>query len=149
MRSSNHNAVKFNSIAIKFRVANDDLACAFENILLSFDVTMTHMGNSHYRCGNQFYTINSPSQEISYSFRRQSQIPMTRNAGYDKLISGIALLSPYALWSVQLTSGRFKELVPFIGLVDIELHGYGQFVSENATVCDTELSQYYSMHSFV
>lgn len=147
-RNSKQNAVKFNSVRIEFRTDHQTRQTKFENILQSFDVILTHMGDSHYRCDKQFYTITSSSQQISYSIRThsQSQMPLRRNAVYEKINTGVALLSPYALWSVQLTDGPFEQLAPFADVVDIELHGRGSYVSDNAEICDSELNHYYSVY---
>lgn len=143
LRSDRINAVKFRQIDIVFRVANETLAARLANILPSFSVAMTHMGNSHYRCGRQIYSIMTSPQKISYSLQQQANAPAIRNVVYDKLNSGNALLSPYALWGVQLSRGQFEHLLPFVDVVDIELHGVGTFVDEHAPVCDTDLRKYY------
>lgn len=137
-RGSQLNAVKFNSIGIDFRMANGTSASELQDILESFHVTMTHMGNSHYRCGNRTYTINSPSREVSSRIGREYQTAVG-SAGDETLSSNIALLSPYALWRFQLSGDSFDALSPFVGRVDIELHGYGQYVSQREPICETDL----------
>lgn len=109
-----------------YQTINDQL----EKDLQSFHVSLTHMGESSYRCNDQFYTISSRPQTISYSFARKNQMPAVRNVVYDKLSGGVKLLSPYTFWTIKLGHGQFDELNPFVNFVDIELHGHGQYVDE-------------------
>lgn len=143
-RSCKLNAIKFNTIDLDFRSSNQVVNDQLQKVLQSFHVSLTHLGESNYRCNNQFYTISSRAQKIIYSFGEKKQMPIVRNVVYDKLSSGVKLLSPYTLWAVQLSHGRFDKLKPFADSVDIELHGHGQFVNEGAAICNTDLEKYYS-----
>lgn len=145
-RSCKLNAIKFNTIDLDFHSSNKTINDQLQNVLQSFHVSLTHSGESHYRCNNQFYTISSRAQTITYSFGEKKQMPIVRNVVYDKLRSGVKLLSPYTLWTVQLSHGRFGKLKPFVDSVDIGLHGQGQFVNEGAAICNTDLQKFYSPH---
>lgn len=138
------NAIKFNTIDLDFHSSNQTLNDQLQKVLQSFHVSLTHLGESNYRCHNQFYTINSRAQTITYSFGEKKQMPVVRNVVYDKLSSGVKLLSPYTMWTVQLSHGRFSKLKPFADSIDIELHGHGQFVNEGAAICNTDLEKFYS-----
>lgn len=144
VRSRKLNAVKFNVINLAFRSSNQTINEQLEKALQSFHVSLTHMGESNYRCNDQFYTISSRPQKISYSFAMKNQVPAVRNVVYDKLSGGVKLLSPYTLWAIELWHGQFDELKPFVNFVDIELHGHGQYVDEGARICDTDLDEFYS-----
>lgn len=142
-KSSKLNAVKFRSIGLGFRSSNSSMNDRLNEILQSFHLSLTHMGESNYRCDNQFYTIHSRPLIIDSSFGERKDAPTVRNFAYDKLNAGIPLLSPYTLWAVQLSHGQFDSLRGFADSVDIELNGYGQYVSENAKICKTNLVSYY------
>lgn len=144
MRSSRMNAVKFNIVGLEFRASNQSANDQLKQLREFFHVSLTHMGESNYRCDQQFYTISSRPRTIYYSFSQKNQEPVIRNVVYDKLRAGVKLLSPYTLWGIQLSKGPFDELKPFADFVDIELHGYGQYVAENAAICNTDLDKYYS-----
>lgn len=138
------NAIKFNIINVEFRSSNQTINDQLNEILQSFHVSLTHMGESNYRCDDQFYTISSRLQTIKYSFAKENDVPAIRNVFYDKLSKGITMLSPYTLWAMQLSHGQFDKLTPFVDCVDIELQGHGQYVSEGATICNTNLKKFYS-----
>ncbi|XP_055306114.1 uncharacterized protein LOC129570500 [Sitodiplosis mosellana] len=144
-RSDKRNAIKFATIDIEFRSANQTVKGQLSEILESFHVSMTHMGESNYRCNNEFYTIPSRPLTIGFSFGGKNNKPTDRNAAYDKLVAGFSLLSPYTLWAVQLRHGDFDKLKPFAHLVDIELHGFGQYVEEGASICNSNLEKYYKL----
>ena len=148
-RSDRRNAVKFSTINIEFRSANQTVKDQLTELLESFHVSMTHMGESNYRCNHEFYTIPSRPLTIEFSFGERNNKPIDRNAAYDKLASGFSLLSPYTLWAIQLKYGDFDKLKPFSDLVDIELHGSGQYVEEDAPICNSYLEKYYNLKDIV
>lgn len=136
MKSDTRNAVKFNVIDLKFNSNNQTIDDQLNKVLQQFQVSLTHMGESDYGCNNVFYTISSDPLTIEFNFTEKNRPPTDRNIAYDKLMNGIKMLSPYTLWTIQLSTGSFQRLKPFAGLVDIELHGHGQYVKENATICN-------------
>lgn len=143
--SDQRNVVKFNLIDLEFRSDNQTINNELTDALQSFHVSLTHMGQSNYRCDNDVYTIASRPLKIEFSFAGKKDAPTDQNSAYEKLKNGIKLLSPYTLWAVQLSRGNFEQLKPFAGAVNIELHGYGQYVVENEAICKTNLEKYYSL----
>lgn len=143
------NAVKLKSIRLEFRSTQPDEKNQTANdkrlseILQSFHVSLTHMGESHYRCDKHFYAIHSRPLTIEYSVATRQGIPTTRNAAYDKLNANNPILSPYTLWALQLEKGPFDRLKEFASTVDVEFHGLGQYIKEPADICNTDLEKYY------
>lgn len=144
-RSDKRNAVKFSTIYIEFWSSNKTVNDQLSKIMEIFHISMTHMGESNYRCNNDFYTILSRPLTIEFSFDGKNNKPTDRNAVYDKLFTGYRLLSPYTLWAIQLKHGDFDRLKPYIDFVDIELHGFGQYLEENAPICENHLDKYYKL----
>lgn len=144
-KSGSRNAIKFNQIDLEFRSNNKTINDQLNDILQDFHVTLTHMGESNYRCNNEFYSIASRPLTLDFSFGEKNQEPTDRNVAYEKLSTGIKSLSPYTWWAIQLSHGPFERLKPFADLVDIELHGYGTYVEENAMICKTILAKYYTL----
>jgi hypothetical protein len=99
------NAVKFNRIEINFKSVYKAIQGELDKLLLHFHVKLTHHGNSHYKCGNNFYVIRGDNQTIEYSReKRQDGQPMDHNSVYAMLQNGDILLSPYAMWSIRLVN---------------------------------------------
>lgn len=144
-KSNARNAIKFSTINLEFRSNYQTINDQLSKILQSFHVTLTHLGESHYRCNNKFYTISSRPLKIEFSFGKKNQQPIDRTISYEKLQASSKFLSPYTLWSVQLTNGPFDKLERFTDFVNIELHGNGQYLEQNATICNTNLEKYYSL----
>lgn len=148
-QSQRWNAVKFNQIGLEFNIRNsstDERSNEqLEELLNKIIITMTHSGNSYYRCSNQFYLISSPSQTLAFSYEKTGDEPTTKNAVYEKLRNGNIVLSPYTMWTIQLENGDFNALQKYRDLIDIELYGYGQYVKKNAAVCSTNLQKYYNL----
>lgn len=145
-KSDARNAIKFKHIELIFRSAkNQSISDHLNGILQSFQVSLMHMGNSNYRCGNTFYTISSRPIYQEYSIAKRNGTPADRTRTNSKLNDDTALLSPYTLWSMQLTDGKFDQLQPFVELVDIELHGLGSFVTKKAAICNPNLDRYYEI----
>lgn len=144
------NAVKFGKIRINFITAINTTAARYsmENDLKAFNVSMTHLGNSYYRCGEKFYVIRSNIQEIEYGLDEDSGLgkPMSRD---DDIIP---TLSPYAMWKMKLTNANgegFDVLHKYKELIDLELVGRGSYVEENAKVCDDDLENHYELDETV
>jgi hypothetical protein len=143
------NAVKFNRIEINFKSVDRRIQEELNKLLVHFHVKMTHHGNSHYKCGNNFYVISGDNQTIEYSIeKRQDGQPIDHNSVYTKLQNGDLLLSPYAMWSVRLvkvSNVNFPQLRWFGNFVDLELVGQGQYVSQGAEICNQGLKEYYEL----
>lgn len=140
-----YNAIKFSRIGLQFRHKDADLQGNLTGVLDHFWVHMTHMGNSYYRCNNQFFISSNPMQKIKYSYENTKGEPSGTNAVYEKLRNGDIVLSPYTMWEVHLEKGKFDTLKAYEDLVDIELYGYGQFVKEGADICNNNLAKYYTV----
>lgn len=94
-----------------------------------------------------FYSIYSRPLNLEFSFEPGRKTPTVRNVAYDKLNASNPSLSPYTFWMVQLTNGSFEELAEYMENVDIELCGHGQYVKENANICNSNLDKYYSRYN--
>lgn len=146
--SSHLNAVKLRTIRLGFRSNNETIDERLNEILQSFHVSLTHMGESNYRCNNQFFTIHSRPLSLEFSFESGRQTPAVRNVAYDKLSVCNPILSPYTLWAMQLSHGQFDRLTELRDSdVDIELYGHGQYVKQDANVCNSNLGKYYSLQN--
>lgn len=144
------NAIKFNEVELVIRAGDSDRQTELDAILRNFTVKLVHMGNSYYRCGAKYYTISSPSQTITYSIEKTDGQPSRTNSVYSKLKHGNLVLSPYAMWTIQLEhdipeSKTFDQLAAFAGDIDLLLIGHGQYVTENAPVCNDLLDRYYRL----
>lgn len=137
------NAVKFGKIRINFITAVNAARQNMENDLKAFNVSMTHLGNSYYRCGKRFYVIRSNRREIEYSLDEDDRTGKSIAGNED-----IPTLSPYAMWKIQLTNANgegFDVLHKYKRLVDLELVGRGSYVEENAKVCEDDLENPYEV----
>jgi hypothetical protein len=133
-------AIKFNQVLLQLRTDNEANQRALDELLKSFKVVQTHLGNSYYKYDDRIYLISSNPQSIEYSFEKDdSNQPVTKNNVFTKTISGDLLLSPYAMWEISFVqvenfnSVSFQDLQVFRGKINLELIGEGSFVnlSEN------------------
>lgn len=67
-RSDRRNAVKFSMIDIEFWSINQTANVQLNEILQNVHVSMTHMGESNYRCNKDFHTISNRPLTIRFSF---------------------------------------------------------------------------------
>ena len=128
-------SIKFNLIEINLRTANETRQRILDNKLKRFKVRATHLGNSYYRYDKKYYVITCQSHSIEYSFEKDSMgLPVHRNSVYKKIKNGDLMLSPYAMWKIELlkmtSSISFDELTLFENEVDIELVGSGTYVTK-------------------
>ncbi|XP_055303228.1 uncharacterized protein LOC129568912 [Sitodiplosis mosellana] len=129
----NQNAVKFNEIAINFKVSDDKVQTELNEKLEDFDVTLTMMGNCYYRCGNRSYYV--PIDEnivIEYSMKKDEQgHPKSSNEVYRKIKDGTYFLSPYTTWSIKLSNKNgndFHDLAKLKNMaIDLKLVGNVQY----------------------
>lgn len=143
------NAVKFNIIDLFFRAPDAVRQIEIDKLLQNFDIKITHMGSSYYRCGSSFYMINSQSIDILYSIKKDNGEPLRVNDVYTKLKLGDILLSPYSMWAIQLESksddkGAFLKLSALADQIDLVLVGRGQYVRKDVPVCYGTLDDYYA-----
>ena len=130
-------AIKFNYAEFYFKTSNQTLQPELNRILNGFKMSATHMGNSHYRFNENFFTLTSSSIEIVYSLEKHTNgDPIHKNEVYSKLRAGDIILSPYAVWKLKLThiSGNtsFDVLSKiFRDKVNLELVGLGKYIEPN------------------
>lgn len=146
------NAVKFNEIGIYLKAANEDIQKQIDAELDKYSVTMSMIGNNHYRCGTRVYTISVDDNiVIEYSMKNgENGKPVMSNDVYRKIREKSYFLSPYTLWTINLSEGNFENLKKFENeQIDLELVGRGQFFKENGIiaheVCNSELDSYYNL----
>lgn len=154
-RNYNFNAIKFSVVDLVFRSSNQVTNDYLKDILTYFQTDfLVHSGVSDFRCNDDFYKISSNPVFISFSFDKDSdQIPRSRNLVYKMLKENRPLLSPYTQWEIQLKvinprrhSVSFDDLSSFVDQVDMELHGTGEYIRENASICDnSNLSKFYAL----
>lgn len=104
------------------------------------------------RCGEHYYTISTNRHTFSFSFQKKNGVndPVQTNLLYRKLQQGDFILSPYALWEVQLearSNVAFEDLKKYTDQVNIALSGYGQYVDTKTDACDIDLRKYYKIES--
>lgn len=122
-------AVKFNEIGIKL-ITDEDKQCEFFSELEKCIVTMTMIGSSQYRCGNDIHSFAAEENvSFTYSFKRDSNgNPVMQNHLYGKVRnSKNYYLSPYTTWKIQIQKLRATNLTKF-GRMTVELFGRGQYI---------------------
>lgn len=140
---SSYNAVKFKTIDINFVAKNESYQPYINTILESIEFNLTHSGISLYRCGNFFYHVNTPPQIIVFGKMGENGLATHRNLVYDKIHNGGFMLSPYTYWHLKISGKNLSILQNYE--FDIELNGKGQYVAENANICETDLEKYYEI----
>lgn len=149
-KSSKLNAVKFREIRLTYSILDENFKTALER----FNVRLTHLGNSYYRCGSKFYMIPGDMQTIEYSNKYDNNgQPVNKNMVYKKLRESDGILSPYTVWGMKLLNGSvsdFKVLADYADQVSLSLEGYGEYLSPDAAICSNdneELEKYYEVFS--
>ncbi|XP_018011522.1 uncharacterized protein LOC108668780 [Hyalella azteca] len=141
-------AIKFNLLEINLKVTNATRQLELNDKLRSFKVSATHFGNSYYRYDDKLYVIGSLSQNIEYSFEKDvNGVPIHRNQVYNKIKAGDSMLSPYAMWKIQLVQLNhaipFNQLVMYRDEADLELVGSGWYVTNSAGMPNLNVEKYY------
>lgn len=141
----NLNAIKFRTININFKAKDPAENVQLQDDLKKFGLILTHMGESYYKCDNNFYIISTESLPIEFSIARG----VSSSRAYEKLKSGNIMLSPYTSWKIQLIPGLQadpKKLEMYKGKIDLELVGSGQYVKNNVNVCNAHsLQRFYKL----
>ncbi|XP_037025621.1 uncharacterized protein LOC119066998 [Bradysia coprophila] len=140
----NNSAIKFNTVNLTFHAVNETFQSSLDAVLQTAHITMIHMGISYYRCANEFYSIKSPPQTIKFSGTN-----IMANNVYVKLRDGSSMLSPYTTWGLGLTVDDQEKLKEISSLtpIDVELIGTGQFLLHGTDICQSDLSQYYTLEN--
>lgn len=133
-RGMNQDAVKFREIAIQLKLANKWKQAELDDKLGDFNVIMTMVGNSYYRCGKRSYCMSVDENIVlEYSIKKNKRgTPINTNEVYRKISNGDFFLSPYTMWRIKLVGKhslhKFKSEV-----MDLQLVGLGQYVKMSST----------------
>ncbi|CAG8783250.1 1655_t:CDS:1, partial [Racocetra fulgida] len=134
----NKSAIKFNKINIRFKSIDEAMQNEIDSMIKGFDVTMTHLGNSYYRYGDEFHVIRSDQQvTICYSFKSNNGGPVRKNTAFTKINQGNIMLSPYTMWKIKLKPIEkvdFSKLRTYEDKVNLELVGHGMYVDSDNIV---------------
>lgn len=145
VRKNVRNAMKFKKIRLNFTHVKNGSLTALDD----YHVRLTHLGNSYYRCDDKYFVLSTDSQKLQYSYMRdENGESVSRNVILQKIEEGYYMLSPYALWNVQLidVDGKgFSALRNLRGQVDVQLIGKGQYVTKDCDICNTNLEDYYKL----
>lgn len=146
------NAIKFKTIDLVFRSPNETINDQLKDVLKSFQVRFEHPGQSLFRCNDIFYELISEPMSVTVSFEKDKHFsPMAYSGNYLILRHNDPILSPYTMWKIQLQEmdrpiRNMSDLIQFGELdINIELHGVGTFIEENATICENKkLGNFYT-----
>lgn len=139
-------AIKFIRVGLGFKLGDSQRSAELETLLQNFKLSMRHSGASHYRVRQEYYTIQSTSVEIVCDLRTKADgSPVGRNAVYDKLLTGDRMLSPYALWTIELIkinpAANYESLSSFADL-ELNLVGEGWYIDAPRSTEDYELDKF-------
>lgn len=153
------NAVKFKQIEINFKLKDPSDQLLLNEELEHFSVSLTHGGLNYFKFRDEYFVItsssgNSRNHTIMYHFERDQRTGgrLGTNLLYEKFKKGDFLLSPYTLWTVQISKAFPSQRVTFEKLrkfgekgVDVELVGTGIYIDERreASLGDLEVERYY------
>lgn len=144
----NKNAVKFDEITIRFKLLNERAQYNFNEKFSGFQINMTIIGNSYYRCNKRIYSI-SLDRNVEIISNHTSINP---NDTYRKIKDNDAFLSPYGMWMITL-SGDFSKLQDFKNQpMDLELIGHGQYIEHGeytVGTCTDELNKNYNFDKMI
>lgn len=150
--SGSEYAMKFSEAQIFFRADNNSVQESFDRVMRHFDIQMVHSGENWFRCGDKHYHINTQPLNISYSYEKDARgDPIATNQVYKKLKHGDVAFSPFTLWSVTLIKkGTFDytDLNKFVPNIMLELHGVGQYITENYK-CHPMLYKFYAASNII
>lgn len=153
MKELKQNALKFDRIGIRLKLENQTDQLKLDEALVTFGIRMTIQGNSHFKCGHQFYSIPFGHSTIAYTPGKNDK-PRSRNEVYRKIMEGDLFLSPYATWKIQLESkiesSTYESLTLFMNkTIDLELIGRGQYFENEASfthqICTGPLDKYHQI----
>lgn len=143
-----HYALKARKIRISFVAINESYQGEVDEKLKSLRMEMVHMGISYYTCGNKIYSISHASFPLKMNFD-QTYDGQSENAL--RLASGVDLVSPFAMWCVQILNfdGEIEE--DFLSDLKNKVHlaleapSASYFFNHDDGPCspNTDLSEYY------
>ncbi|KAG4067380.1 hypothetical protein HA402_015816 [Bradysia odoriphaga] len=147
-------AIKFSVIYIKFNLANatEERLAKFKDALEYFMVHLEHTGNSYYGFGGNYYVIPGDKVTLSYSLKGSFEgDPDIKSVSRGKIMTGDLLLSPYALWTVQLLADRdvaWTKIAEFVSDISLELAGQGKYIwdfNNELTKLKLDPAKYYTI----
>lgn len=160
----NQNAVKFNEIALRFKLHNSSKQNEFEQKFLGLEINLQMKGSFDYRCNERIYPISVGASDdenelnIYYAGELIDNILhyVRWNMAFDKIRKNPAFLSPYGEWNIQLTGDRqinIDVLKDFMNEeIDLELHGHGLYLPHRQfsdSICNNQLDKYYASDSIL
>lgn len=120
-----------------------------ERLYIPLRTVTNHKTNLFHRAGKKIYSISGQSQTIEYSFEKNKQTgePLDQNYVYKKIKNGDLMLSPYAMWKLQLLNATdkisFADLGAYTDQVDMELIGLGAYLAQDVDVSSLDIDEYY------
>ncbi|XP_015912146.2 uncharacterized protein [Parasteatoda tepidariorum] len=152
MSPSNKYAIKLIHVDLYFRARDNDTQSKLDEALKKYKVKATHLGNSYYRCGDRIYVIPTGCYTFEWSFEKsRNGESINNNSMCIMLQSGGIVLSPYAMWEIELLSdgnNSFQELDLYKNKVNLELIGKGSYIDEKMDFSELELGKYYNEFLF-
>lgn len=150
-KAVNKNAIKFKRIGIHLNSPDESVQKALNEALSSFDLTMTMISDSYYRCDKRVYHLPIDRHiVIEQSMKLDSNgLPIKQNDVYKKISESNYFLSPYGLWSIKLENERNNVTLQRFEneMIDVELIGRGQYLknveSVSRDICNSQLDKYY------
>lgn len=128
--------IKFKSIELylKLKNGNSTEQEKLDNIMKSFIIDFTHLGDNDYKLNDKIHTLKTETlSDIRISFQlKEPGVPQVSTLTYDKLKNGQYSLSPSATWKLQLIEDKedadFDDLKKYANDVDLELGGFGYYL---------------------
>lgn len=142
-------AIKFNRIDFYFTSHNETIQESVNSVMEYFEITVSHLGNSHYRYGDDIYLITSDPLTIVYLYENDENGRALHSGGaYEYLENVDITLSPFASWKIKLDlqyeDSSFDDLMVFKDHVDLEMGGNGFYISkEKENTLDLKVKKYY------
>jgi energy-coupling factor transporter ATP-binding protein EcfA2 len=152
--SAKLDAVKFKEIGIQLECKDDSDQAELNKLLKNFQVTLEHTGVSYYKYADKFYQIATDKPiKITSSFKIDPKTgnPAITSGAWGKMKSGDLLLSPYAVWmvnieplpGVSLGKNCFDPFRRFLPHLKISLVGQGSYVEASKVSRRLNLDKYY------
>ncbi|XP_031777648.1 uncharacterized protein LOC116415957 [Nasonia vitripennis] len=152
-RGINKNAIKFYDVGIRFRLTNRAKQNHFDDLMHGSQIKMKHHGNSHYKCGDKYYTIaTKETVDIDYYFHKDcNATKIDPNAIYHDLADNGPSLSPYTTWSVQINIANgvnfdaYKDEEMDLKLVGKAMYYELEKSEEKGKLCSENMDKYYEV----
>ncbi|KAF7990946.1 hypothetical protein HCN44_000751 [Aphidius gifuensis] len=134
-------AVMFNNIGVYFKMENLTMQAEFDEIISKLRISMTHSGDSYYRCGNKTYIMSQPPLTFKHSVMPNNNTEFSSiNGFYQHLTENSAVLSPFTMWKLKLYNidgFNFDQFTKYINeSIDLHLVGTGRYLYREPAECD-------------